>query len=247
MSTLIRTILLCSLLSTTLCIQASTFSQGLEAYEAGNYAAANAHFQASLAEEETAATRHNLALSAFQAGRKAEAAWQIERAIRIEPFQDEYRFKSEALREHLGLIPQRPRWYQLFAQALPLGQWALLAVLGLWAIVLGTLLPLAARRKAGLPIQAARALGIIALLASVPAYILQNKLNQTGIVISEEPITLHAAPANATPETGSARPGERAQVIDRHGNYYKVKTEGQATGWIPTEAFRPIIEPKTDA
>ncbi|MGB0416022.1 MAG: SH3 domain-containing protein [Coraliomargarita sp.] len=224
-----------------------SFSRGLKAYEAGNFSSAAEHFQSSVEDSETSAARHNLALSLFQSGKQAEAAWQLERAIRIEPFKDEFRFKSEALREHLGLMPQRPSWHQLFAETCTRSQWAWIAIAGIWLTVLSIVLPIASRYPAGLAIRSVRTIGLITVLIAVPGYALQQKLNQIGVVISEQPLALHAAPAQATPETGTARPGERARVIDQHGDYYRIETEGQATGWIAAESFRPLICYATDA
>ena len=36
----------------------------------------------------------------------------------------------------------------------------------------------------------------------------------------------------------AARPGERALVVDQHGDYVEIETEGDARGWINSELFK---------
>ena len=117
-------------LATAGALYADNFSKGVADYEAQSYPAAAENFESAAEADETSAARHNLALSQYQAGKKGEAAWQLERAIRLQPFNAEYRYKIEALRESIGLLPRAPRWYELFAQALTLSQWTFV-VLGL--------------------------------------------------------------------------------------------------------------------
>ena len=76
---------------------------------------------------------------------------------------------------------------------------------------------------------------------SASALYLNRDLTTMGIVLSNAPATLHAAPANAAPDVGLARPGERGQITDRYGVYIKIETEGGALGWISQESFREIL------
>lgn len=223
---------------------ASDFRAGIKAYEEGKYHEAIEGFETALTDSSdtySAAAHHNLALSYLQFDQPAEAVWQLERAIRIEPYNDDYRFKLEILRENLGLTTSQEPWHQVFAGALSITQWATLASLAFWLLVLSIALPIANRRPSGLANKGLRFLSIIILICSLFAWAIQHQQNQGGIVICETSVTLHAAPATASPTTGTARPGERAKILDTHGAYFQIQTEGQATGWIPRSTFRPIL------
>jgi len=218
----------------------SHFDIGLKSYEDGDYAAAIAAFEAQLAEEATGAARHNLALAHYQLGQPAEAVWQFERALRLAPHDEAYHYKLAALRGQLGLPPGEPGWWTLLSQALGPGAWVLLLAGSFW-IFLGTwLLPRFAGRPLRLPGRALLLLSSLGLILGSTALFLHRDLADRGICLAENPTELRAAPAAAAPQTGIARPGERARPLERHNAYVKVRTEGGAEGWIEETKFRSI-------
>lgn len=237
-----RLIYLLTLLATLASItQANEFHTGVDFYEKGNYQDALEAFEGSLASGETAATRHNLALTYFQLGQPAAAAWQIERAVQLAPYNGEYQYKLGALRTQLGFFDARPEWYQLAAQSLTFNQWILLAIVSFWLSLALYLFPILGGFRRNLGLNTIQTLSLILFALSVPAIILQSSTHQRGIVIADEATALHAAPASAAPETGNARPGERARVIDQHNDFLKIETEGQASGWIAEDAFKRLF------
>lgn len=230
--------LLCSLFLNPL--HADTFKEAVTAYEKAEYKSAIEGFETTLAANETAAARHNLALSHFQNGNPAEAAWQIERAIRIAPLNAEYRYKLGALRQQMGLFESRPKWYSLGAQFLPTPVWVVVACVSFWLLLAACILPKVGGIPSNLSIKALRALSVLFLMLSLPALWLNHRIDQNGIVVSNTPADLHAAPASAAPASGIARPGERARIVDQHNDFYQIETEGQLTGWISKYAFRAL-------
>ena len=232
--------LLLALLAFTVSLNADPFTDALSAYEKGEYEAAVDQFERAAIENETAAARHNLALSHFQLGQPAEAAWQIERALRIAPLNREYHYKLGALRQQIGLFESAPNWYTLGAQLLPTTAWILIACASFWLLLAAFILPRVGGLRVDLSIKSLRALSIVLLLPALPSLWINHSLNQNGIVVSNSPADLHAAPASAAPASGIARPGERARILDQHNDFYQVETEGQATGWISKQAFRSL-------
>ncbi|MGJ8653329.1 MAG: tetratricopeptide repeat protein [Opitutaceae bacterium] len=228
------------LLLLPLALNADSFTDGISAYENGEYETAIKHFEATIADEETAAARHNLALSYFQLGQPAEAAWQIERALRIDPINTEYHYKLGALRQQVGLFESRPKWHVLGAQLLSTSTWILLCGISFWLLLAAWILPSIANSKPNLFIKAVRLTTVIIFTITLPALWLQHSLSQSGIVISNEPTDLHAAPASAAPATGVARPGERARIVDQFNDFYQIETEAQITGWISKTDFRAL-------
>jgi tetratricopeptide (TPR) repeat protein len=218
----------------------SPFETGLKSYEDGDYAAAIKAFETQVGVEETGAVRHNLALAHYQLGQPAEAVWQLERALRLAPHNEAYQYKLAALRGQLGLPPGEPDWWMLLSQALSPGAWVLLLAGSFW-IFLGTLLlPCFAGRPLRLPGRVLILLSCLGLILGGTALLLQRNLAHSGICLTENPTELRAAPAAAAPQTGIARPGERARPLERHNAYVKVRTEGGAEGWIEETKFRSI-------
>ena len=225
---------------------ADPLEDGLEAYSNGNYKGAVSAFETSLHDAETAAARHNLALSYYKLEQQAEAAWQIERALILEPHNREYRYKLDALRQQLGLFTISANWFKSTAQTLTLQQWVLMGAASFWIALASILLLKMNGRSAGLGFKFLRAISLVGLSLSIAGSILNAPLQHMGILIIEEIQDLHAAPASASPVSGTARPAERAQRLDKHGEFVKIETEGGATGWITQDAFRLLIDAPTD-
>lgn len=235
-----QALVLVLLTSFALSLRADDFSTGLEAYEAGRYAEATEAFQLSLEEEETAALRHNLALSLYQQGRPAEAVWQLERALQLQPFNQNYRFKLGALRQQIGLYQPDNPWWLSAAQILSFGAWIWIAGLSFWVLLAAFALPRIAGKPRRLVGKLVVSLSSVLLLLSLTAIALQKTNEITGIVVADAPTPLRHAPASAAPEAGQARPGERARQIDHHRKFLKIKTESGITGWIQADAIKKL-------
>jgi tetratricopeptide (TPR) repeat protein len=228
-------------------VQADPFAEGIAAYEAGNYSKALEEFEAASNEASSPATHHNLALTYLKLEQPAAAVWHMERAILLDPRNNAYRYKLNALREQLGLFATQLSWYQQAAQLLRMDQWILLATGGAWAWLALTLLPKIADTRLSQGLKFGRSLSLVLLLLCISALALQRQSHAHGIIIADAAIALHAAPASAAPTTGTARPGERAIVIDRHNHYLHIRTEAEARGWIPDDSYQALMLPKTDA
>ncbi len=222
-------------------VHADSFSDGIAAYEQSEYATALQHFEASIAESETAAAQHNMALALFQTGSPAEAAWHIERAVRIDPLNTDYQGKLAALRQQLGLVNSPPQWYTIGAQLLPASTWLLIACLGFWLCLAAYSLPRIGGIRVSMAIKTVRFLSVCSLALALPAIWLHCEANKTGIVISTASAELHTAPASAAPSNGIARPGERARVLDQYNNFFQVETESRIIGWIAQNDFRALV------
>ena len=218
------------------------FQSGIEAYQNTEYKTAKAQFTAALELDETAAARHNLGLAYFQLGAPAEAVWQLERAHLLEPFNAGYRYKLEAVRQELGLFAGSAKWYVLASAALATKTWVIIATISFWLLLAVFILPRISDTKPSLGIKTLRVISMAALTLSIPSLWLNLRLLQTGTIITDEASSLHAAPASAAPESGTARPGERARILDQYNHFYEIETEGQATGWISKDAFRPLAD-----
>lgn len=216
------------------------FEAAIEAHEQGDYAAAKTKFLAALEINETAAARHNLGLTELQLDHPAEAVWQLERGLILDPFNRDYRNKLSLVRKQLGLTASTQEWHLLFSQIVSLNVWTIVATISFWLLLAAWILPKLSGKKASTRIHLIRLFNSLALVLSLTAIWLNLKDLKTGIVLAEETTALHAAPATAAPEIGFARPGERAHVLDQHNDFYQVKTEGSATGWISNNDFRLV-------
>lgn len=221
-------------------LHADDFSDGLDAYHESQYAEAASAFERSLENYETPAARHNLALSLFQQGRPSEAIWQLERALRLDPLNESYRTKLGALRQELGLYQLPATWWQNAANILSQPAWIWIASISFWLLLAAMLIPRIGNFRSSNFLRLLIGITFVSILLSSTAWTIQSNQLASGVIVSDETVPLHHAPASAAPESGLARPGERAHIIDRHSAYLKIETEADITGWIRSEAFRKL-------
>ena len=112
-----------------------SFQAGIEAYEQGAYETAKTEFSKTLETNETAAARHNLALTELQIKNPAEAVWQLERALLLNPSNSEYRNKLNLVRQQLGLATTSPKWYFRFTRLAAPPAWMIIASLSFWLLL----------------------------------------------------------------------------------------------------------------
>ena len=242
MSTYLRILLLYFVTTIAALATSPSFEQGIESYQNNEYDSAQAQFTSAIEDDETAAAQHNLALTYLQLGSPALAIWHLERAQLLAPLNADYRFKLEAVRQQIGLFAGAPKWYTLASQSLPTNVWLIIASISIWLFLLLWMLPSITGIKPSIKIKSLRFLTLIALLLALPSAWLNLRMIEAGTVIANESVSLHAAPASAAPESGIARAGERARVIDTYKHFYEVETEGLATGWISKDVFRPFVD-----
>lgn len=230
--------LLWSLCSTPL--QADDFSTGIDAYHGERYTEAEAAFERSLEHEETAAVRHNLALSLYRQERFAEALWQLERALRIDPLNQGYRFKLGALRQQMGLTRQPDASWVIASSAFSFGTWVWLASISFWVLLAALLLPRPADQKRPLSSKIMASLSLVILVLSSTALAIQSLNAVSATVVADAPAPLRHAPADAAPEAGQANSGERVRQLDQFQDFLKVETESGITGWIHSDALKKL-------
>ena len=218
-------------------IQADDFQSGLDAYHESKYAEATAAFDRSLESSENAASHHNLALSLYKQGKTAAAVWQLERALRLAPLNKTYIFKLDALRQILGLYETPIAWWHSAANILARKIWIWIACICFWIVIA---LPRIGGFQRPVLLKLSSGIATVCLLLALSALTIQITQQPSGIVISNEAVDLHHAPASAAPKAGVARSGERAFIIDQHNDFLKVETEAEITGWIQVDAFRKL-------
>lgn len=223
---------------------AESFESAIALYEDGKIKAAADAFEKLAVTNETPAIRHNLAITHFQQDQKGEASWQIERALRLAPANQEYRSKQAAIRSDLGLYENPWPWYKSLALFFSFQTWILLLNFGIWCILIAVLLPMIITSRSKISQQTLISVGLIICLLSIPATLYNLQDRKTGHIIAAEAVPILAAPAKGTPEVGIARIGEAAKITDQHQGFYQVTTQGQVAGWIADEHFRPLYSIK---
>lgn len=215
-----------------------SFNRGLSLYEDGKYEQAIDAFKRELIKEETGAVRHNLGVTYFQKGNSGEAIWNMERATLLNPEEEAYHYKLDALREQVGLPPIRLDWKERITSILHHDDWMRVFAYFALTTIAAFMFPIAAGWKHNTRVRILMAVCCLGTILSGLAFSHVRTLLDRGVSLSQTPTELHAAPAEAAPQTGLIRTGERALILEEHNDFLFLKTEGGAEGWLPSTYFR---------
>jgi hypothetical protein len=201
---------------------AAVFARGVDAYQHHQFVAAERDFADITRRVPRAADAWaNYGTAAFVAADTAGAALGWQRALRLEPLASDARDRLELLGAASGTgavptIPPTP--LALLAAALWLAGWGALA----WRT--------GGRRPVRVWSLATLALGAAAILATVSASI-DSRLAARDLVVVSHDAELHDLPALGSDHTATVRTGEVARVMDRHGPWARIATDGGRLGW----------------
>ncbi len=222
----------------------AAFEAGVTAYRAADYAAADEHWRAALAEPLSACSRasvlYDLGNSAWRAGRRGEALGWYHAALLQAPRHKAARANLAHAREELGLEPADAGSLVAFARAalssFTRGE-AALAALGA-ALLLFALMLVEALRGGRLW----RNLVLLgALLAALAAGLWILAERRAGadpyLVIATPSVGLSSEPRADLPAIASLAAETRVARIDALDGWLRVETEQGVRGWAPEGAF----------
>lgn len=218
-------------------LYANDFESGIDAYHKSQYVEAVTAFERALRSDKSAAAHHNLALTYFQLGEAAKAVWQLEQAVRLDPLNESYLFKLGTLRQQLGLYELPAKWWQSAARALPQSTWIWVVSMSAWLLLAAIVLLRISGRNRPIILKILMSLAVVGILLAIAALDILTTQQASGVIVSEDATIMHHAPASGAPESGLARPGERARLLDKHRDYLRIKTEAGITGWVSADAL----------
>lgn len=232
--------LLFALLTSLAAAQQDSFEKAVALYRTSKYENAKSHFETLAAQTETPALRYNLALTELALEHPAAARWQIERALLLDPLNSQYRQTQAHILKQLELPEQQFNKLASAAQTLAAPTWLWLAAISFWLLLAVCLLPKLRERRPSLGIKITRVSAALTLLIALPALWYHQQLLTSGIITLGQPVALRSAPASASPSDGVAQAGESAHIIERHHQFYKIKTASGSSGWVSTQEFQPL-------
>lgn len=225
------------------------FDAAGRAYEQGEFAAAVKEYQA-LIDQGVRAPEvfYNLGNAAFRLGRLAEAILSYERALRLDPGDEDARHNLEFCRRQIADREEAPgHWlvsaYQGWTRAVGLDgeAWLLLALyvpgmiaLGVWIVARREVVRRSARFAAlallGLALPAAGLVGLRARLAAGPP----------AAIIMVEKAEGRSGPGEDHAILFTVHEGLRVQVRNQSGGWAHVLLPNGINGWLPVASLQEI-------
>jgi len=216
------------------------FSEANRYYEDAAYAKAIATYKQLLPHHQSAAIHYNLGNAYYKNGHYPEAILQYEKAMLLNPRNPDIRANLKLAQSSLQLPTTDYNWLQFIALYLSINQWAWLFAFTFWAavglIVLPRLWAWRGPLRGGL-----LAISLTLCLVALAALAGYHQLSKTGIAIAEE-TALKLSPTRASVPDAYLKPGQRARIERRHGDFFYVNSDDGKSGWAHKEAFRPIWE-----
>ncbi|MDG1571620.1 tetratricopeptide repeat protein [Robiginitalea sp. M366] len=228
----------------------SLFARAAEAYNAGDYDDAIAHYQDILSQDlHSAALYFNLGNAYYKLGQIAPSIYHYEKALLLDPGDSEIRNNLEFARNMtLDDIQPLPRSdlhkaYDRVLYFFGMDVWAGIGIGFMFLFVLGAifyyLLYLPNQKRISL-IGALVAL-LLAGFASAMAYLnFRDYRQDQPAVIFSEAVTVHAEPNPRSEAVFELHEGTKVQMLDRLDNWVRLRIADGQTGWAPEDSMKAL-------
>jgi hypothetical protein len=209
-----------------------SFSAGVHAYDRGDFVGAERQFARVVLRAPRAADAWaNYGTAAWAAGDSAVAARGWQRALRLDPLDEETRSRLSlvqpvSLRAPAYVAPVPVDAVALVALVLWVGAWLAIAVPP-------SRRPAATRSVAG----AAIALGVLALVATLE---LRDRVEARGLGVVRSTGSLRDTPSGSGARVAVVGAGETGALGAREGLWVRVTLDAGRAGWLPATSVLPL-------
>ncbi|HOW65942.1 MAG TPA: hypothetical protein P5186_16500 [Candidatus Paceibacterota bacterium] len=217
----------------------SLFTQGTEAFLAGDYTTAARLYRESASQRPSAGVFLNLGHAEWKLGHVGPAVLAWERAQWLDPLNPDAKTNLRFARKQTQLDAPNSTWYEVCSTWLPSGFWAWLACLSFWTALALLVLPgLLSRQKTEWQ-QGLAAAAFAVFLLTLPALAGIQSRSAWGIV-TDDRAHLRITPTEHGQILTKLNPGELAKLERRRGDFWFIRANNTAAGWIKASEFSLI-------
>ncbi len=210
---------------------AAWFSAGREAYAAGRFEEAAAAFRRATRAGWSPGVLHNLGNAEWRLGNPGEAILAWERALWLSPRSRDARAGLRYARSVRRMQGPELTWYEVCSTWLPAPVWAWLASLSFWGAAAMAFLPGLRRWKKAEACQALAAAGVALWILTLPA--LAGVYTRSNLAVVRPPESaLRLTPTREGQTVTRLRGGEVVRVLKSRGEYRRVRSGNDASGWL---------------
>lgn len=226
------------------------FTSANEAYTKGQYTQAIEGYESIIESGQISKELYfNLGNAYWKNKQKAKAVLHFERALLLAPKDKDSAYNLALIREQLAddldVVGTffLTDWWQNFHRAFSSTLWSMLTIISIWLGIGGLVIWLLAedrqRKKKGF--FAGLALLMISLLVFLAARSQGNfeQHSQQAIVL-ETAISLRNGPDEKSTNLLTIHEGLKVELLDKIGEWYKVKLSNGEQGWLPGSAIEEI-------
>lgn len=221
-----------------------------QAYQKNDFATAIKGYELLLQQGyRSEALYYNLGNSYYRTNDLGKAVLNYERALLLDPNDADTKHNLQLVQSQLpDEIDPLPdffltKWWNGLAGLWSAQVWSILALILLWAGIVGLTLWLLGRvrlhKKIGFI--AGSSLLIISLLAFALANNRTKNIQNSGrAVVLQREIVMRSAPDSESKEVMKLHAGETLKLLDQIGDWYKVSLRNGEQGWLPDQSFERI-------
>ena len=227
------------------------FFLGNKAYSQGRFGDAVAHYRAvARTEGVSVPLLFNMGNAYQRTGNTGQAIVSYERALLLDPGNEDVRANLAKVRKDLGLFEETPPSWVRFFGSLSVDAWAWLgsgafSLLGLLFLIRG-LVPFLERRyrvaklPAFFPFRALVTLLLFAMAVSAAGVWTQFGDRDRAVVIQPD-VQLLVSPFESADSVTRIKAGRTVDVLKQFGRYAYVRTKGGQKGWVSRAAVERIV------
>lgn len=237
-------------LSTIVFAGSTHFEDAVESYNQKDYKKAIELLETTLKNDGPSdVVLYNLANSYFKNGNLAKAIVNYERAIKLNPTDEDIQFNLQFARnqsiDRIESIPESfyVRWIHSFLHLLTISQWLNVSILFIWlAFIAGLVFIFSATlqfRKIGFV--AMIALTLISALMYGTSCILENKINSVShAVITTISSYVYSSPDEKSTSLYMLHEGTKVKIVDSLNEWLQIRLANGNTGWIQKQNLEII-------
>ena len=225
-------------------LQADLILDGKAAFAKGDYAAAADAFRSALSTNgPSAGLYYNLAMAEQKAGRRAEAALSLRRALMLDPRLIDARIALSEIERSQGVPLTRSSWREIVAEHAPIKTLLIAGCALAWLGAFLLLFAIFARAGKMLPLSGAVGLMVLGAGIFLLGYLADPRVSEDNVAIirDSEGVTLLSSPANQSATVTRLPSASSVRILQERGEWTFCSAPGGEKGWAPSKSLEAVV------
>jgi hypothetical protein len=214
------------------------FQAGNAAYQAGDFARAREHYDAALAQTQSAPLYFNLGNAAQRLGDYGLAIYAYEKALRLAPGNPDIKANLALARRAADVAAPPASLLSHLAHFTTVNRWTLITVIFAWAGLIFLLLPRLGARRSGWTVTVGLLCWLVTLVGCMALWGYHQERDR-GFIVSSDAI-VRTSPAVESDVIVKPAAGTAVTLGRVHGGHVRVALRDGRNGWIALQDVAPL-------